>query len=177
MLAPLSNYWGGLPPPWPPLFLRLLVSLWKLQLCHFQCCFPSQWGPTIILKVNGYTFQGSNSYFDFCISSQGQFFKKRIRSPKSKFFPFKGRTYFERAVLPMKTNWNSRKLLPFANMAVEQRGVPTHIEGRICSPCEQDLSCKRRLVMEGFCPPGAGKQTPASVKWKKNMVVYAYNIQ
>ena len=38
MLAPLSNYWGGAWPPWPPLFLRLcrvnLVtqSLWSNML-------------------------------------------------------------------------------------------------------------------------------------------------
>ena len=31
MLAPLSNYWGGgLPPPWPPLFLRLCIIMQKL---------------------------------------------------------------------------------------------------------------------------------------------------
>ena len=49
MLAPLSNYWGGLPPPppWPPLFLRLCNNI-NMSI-HFYLP-PHDHIPIIVLR-------------------------------------------------------------------------------------------------------------------------------
>ena len=68
-----------------------------------------------MLKVNWYTFRGSNSYFRFAPDLiRGQFLKERICSEL---------ILFERAALFRKGNRKSQKLFNFVKM-IENHGEP-----------------------------------------------------
>ena len=64
---------------------------------------------TVSLRMDGYTFRRSNSYFHFRRPSYwGSTFVKELE----KILFFKSRPYFERAALSRKAN-RSQKLFPF----------------------------------------------------------------
>ena len=67
------------------------------------------------IKVDGYTFRGSNSLiFIFASHLRGQLLKSR--------------PYFERAALSRKANRKSQKLFPFVKMIENHGGVLLHLK-------------------------------------------------
>ena len=68
-----------------------MINIVLLVIKTIGRCMDTLTGLRSHFKVNGYTFRGSNSYFLFFASHliRGQLLKKRICSPRSKFFPLR----------------------------------------------------------------------------------------
>ena len=67
------------------------------------------------IKVNGYTFRGSNSFILFFFAShlfRGQHLKERICSPRSKFFPLRVDPILKGLHCPGKQTGSHKSRLP-----------------------------------------------------------------
>ena len=81
------------------------------------------------LKVNRYTYRGSNSFIFIFVShlTWGQFLKKGICSHRSKFFPLRVDPTLKGLHCPEKRAGSHKKLSPFVKMIENYGGVHIHL--------------------------------------------------
>ena len=84
---------------------------------------PALYGVT--LKRNGTLSGEATLSFSFCLPfHEGSTLKANNLLPSEHFFPFKSRTYFERAALSKKADRKSQKLSPFVKMMENMERYP-----------------------------------------------------
>ena len=90
----------------------------------------------MVLKVNGYTFRGSNCHFHCC--------------PPYELGSFKSRPHFGKT-LSSRLAHKSWKLSPFENMLEEDRVVPMHLKSGLSRSRGIDKTEYLVIITEIFC--------------------------